>query len=57
MKVLEAAERVLGVGGKFRYLHQLEDRDDAVAFLEDSQPRSTASRSRGWTSSPSIRSR
>jgi hypothetical protein len=25
---------VLGVGGKFRYLHQLEDPDDAVAFLE-----------------------
>ena len=25
---------MLGVGGKFRYLHQLKDRDDAVAFLE-----------------------
>ena len=34
LKVLAAAERVLGAGGKFRYLHQLEDRDDAVAFLE-----------------------
>ncbi len=34
MKVLRAAERVLGLGGKFRYLHQLEDPDDHVAFLE-----------------------
>ncbi len=34
MKVLRAAERVLGLGGNFRYLHQLEDPDDHVAFLE-----------------------
>jgi len=34
MKVLRAAEQVLGLGGKFRYLHQLEDPDDRVAFLE-----------------------
>ena len=34
MKVLEAAERVLGLGGKFRYVHQLEDPDDRVAMLE-----------------------
>ncbi|HYB31061.1 MAG TPA: nuclear transport factor 2 family protein [Solirubrobacteraceae bacterium] len=33
-KVLRAAERVLGVGGEFRYLHQLEDPDDRVAMLE-----------------------
>ena len=25
LKVLQAAERVLGVGDKFHYLHQLED--------------------------------
>jgi len=34
LKVLRAAERVLGLGGKFRYLHQLEDPDDCVAILE-----------------------
>ena len=34
VKVLEAAERVLGLGGEFRYLHQLEDPDDRVAMLE-----------------------
>jgi hypothetical protein len=34
MKVLQAAERVLGLGGRFRYLHQLEDPHDRVAFLE-----------------------
>ena len=34
LKVLQAAEQVLGVGGKFRYLHQLEDPDDRVAILE-----------------------
>jgi len=33
-RVLRAAEQVLGLGGKFRYLHQLEDPDDRVAFLE-----------------------
>lgn len=27
-------ERVLGLGGKFRYVHQLEDPDDRVAILE-----------------------
>lgn len=34
LKVLDAAERVLGLGGHFRYLHQLEDADDRVAILE-----------------------
>jgi catechol 2,3-dioxygenase-like lactoylglutathione lyase family enzyme len=34
VKVLHAAERVLGVGGEFRYVHQLEDADDRVAMLE-----------------------
>ena len=33
-KVLRAAERVLGVGGTFRYVHQLEDPVDRVAILE-----------------------
>src|SRR3954465_9488190 len=34
LKVLQAAERVLGVGERFRYLHQLEDVNDRVAILE-----------------------
>jgi hypothetical protein len=34
MKVLRAAEQVLGIGGQFRYLHQLEDPQDRVAILE-----------------------
>jgi hypothetical protein len=34
VKVLRAAERVLGLGGEFRYVHQLEDPDDRVAMLE-----------------------
>jgi hypothetical protein len=34
LKVLQAAERVLGVGGTFRYVHQLEDPTDRVAVLE-----------------------
>jgi hypothetical protein len=34
VKVLQAAERVLGVGGEFQYVHQLEDPDDRVAMLE-----------------------
>lgn len=34
MKVLEAAERVLGIGDSFRYVHQLEDPNDHVAILE-----------------------
>jgi hypothetical protein len=33
-KVLQAAERVLGVGGEFHYVHQLEDPVDRVAILE-----------------------
>jgi hypothetical protein len=33
-KVLQAAERVLALGGEFRYVHQLEDPDDRVAILE-----------------------
>jgi ketosteroid isomerase-like protein len=34
MKVLKAAEHVLGAGGAFRYVHQLEDAADRVAVLE-----------------------
>jgi len=34
LKVLQAAEQVLGLGGNFRYLHQLEDPGDRVAILE-----------------------
>jgi hypothetical protein len=34
MKVLCAAERVLGASGEFRYVHQLEDQGDRVAMLE-----------------------
>ena len=34
LKVLQAAEQVLGVGERFRYVHQLEDPDDRVAILE-----------------------
>jgi hypothetical protein len=34
LKVLGAAERVLGLGGHFRYVHQLEDDDARVAILE-----------------------
>ncbi len=34
LKVLQAAERVLGTAGNFRYLHQLEDERDRVAILE-----------------------
>lgn len=34
LKVLKAAERVLGLGGNFRYVHQLEDPGERVAMLE-----------------------
>jgi SnoaL-like protein len=34
LKVLLAADEVLGSGGKFRYVHQLEDERDRVAILE-----------------------
>jgi hypothetical protein len=34
LKVLRAAERVLGAGERFRYVHQLEDPNDRVAILE-----------------------
>ena len=34
LKILQAAERVLGASGRFRYLHQLEDAGDRVAILE-----------------------
>jgi hypothetical protein len=34
LKVLRAADQVLGIGGEFRYVHQLEDPDDRVAILE-----------------------
>lgn len=32
--VLQAAEQVLAAGGRFRYVHQLEDPGDRVAILE-----------------------
>jgi hypothetical protein len=34
LKVLRAADQVLGSSGRFRYVHQLEDADDRVAILE-----------------------
>ena len=34
IKVLRAAEQVLLSGGRFRYVHQVEDPDERVAFLE-----------------------
>jgi SnoaL-like domain len=34
LKVLRAAERALGLGEHFRYLHQLEEPNDRVAILE-----------------------
>ncbi len=34
LKVLRAAEEVLASGGRFRYVHQLEDEHDRVAILE-----------------------
>src|SRR5947209_10354589 len=34
LKVLRAAERVLGLGAEFRYVHQLEDANARVAILE-----------------------
>jgi hypothetical protein len=34
LTVVRAAERVLGLGGQFRYVHQLENLDDRVAILE-----------------------
>jgi ketosteroid isomerase-like protein len=34
VKVLRAAERVLGLDDAFRYVHQLEDPSDGVAMLE-----------------------
>jgi hypothetical protein len=34
LKVLQAAEQVLGSSGDFRYVHQLENVDDRVAILE-----------------------
>ncbi|HEY1591313.1 MAG TPA: nuclear transport factor 2 family protein [Solirubrobacteraceae bacterium] len=34
VKVLRAAERVLGLDDAFRYVHQLEDPSDRVAMLE-----------------------
>jgi hypothetical protein len=33
-KILQAAERVLGVGSEFRYVHQLEDPVERIAILE-----------------------
>jgi hypothetical protein len=54
VKVLRATEQVLGIGGRLRYMHQLEDSDDRVAILEFAT-RSTAQAGRGTTSSPSTR--
>ena len=34
LKALQPAERVLGLGGNFRYVHQLEDPAERVAMLE-----------------------
>lgn len=34
LAVLHAAEAVLGIGGRFRYVHQLENAQDRVAVLE-----------------------
>src|SRR3954464_9781600 len=34
LKVLRAADTVLAAGGRFRYVHQLEDAGDRVAILE-----------------------
>jgi len=34
LKVLRAAERVLGAGERFRYVHQLEDPNERIAILE-----------------------
>jgi hypothetical protein len=34
LTVLGAAERVLGLSGQFRYVHQLEDPETRVAILE-----------------------
>src|SRR3954454_2053694 len=34
LTVLRAADRALVSGGRFRYVHQLEDPDDRVALLE-----------------------
>jgi hypothetical protein len=34
LKVLQAADQVLGNSGNFRYVHQLEDAADRVAILE-----------------------
>jgi hypothetical protein len=34
LTVLRAAEQVLGFGGRFRYVHQLEDSENRVAMLE-----------------------
>jgi hypothetical protein len=34
LTILKAAERVLGLGNQFRYVHQLEDAEDRVAVLE-----------------------
>jgi ketosteroid isomerase-like protein len=54
MAVLQAAKRVLGDSGTFRYLHQLENPNDRVAILS-SPPTWTESGSRASTSSPSTR--
>jgi hypothetical protein len=53
LEVLGVAERVLEVGGHFRYGHQLEDSDARVAFLEFAT-RWTGGRSRASTSSRSM---
>jgi hypothetical protein len=52
LKVLRAAEHVLGVGGRFRYVHQLEDPNDRVAILEFATE-VDGKQVEGMTSSPS----
>ena len=52
LAVLEAAERVLGLSGRFRYVQQLEDSDARVAILEFATE-VEGDRSRASTSSPS----
>ena len=54
LRVLEAAERVLGVAGSFRYVLQLEDSAHESPFWS-SRPRSIGGRSKESTNSRSTR--
>ena len=57
LKVLEAAERLLGLGGHFHfhYVQHPEDSDARVAILEFATEVDGVGRSRASTSSPSTR--